>query len=52
MTRAAPGDRIIVRSGRVGGHDRDGEVLEAMRQGRAVHGPRPGAGSGPASGVS
>ncbi len=29
MTRAAPGDRIIVRAPHLGGHDRDGEVLEA-----------------------
>ncbi|TRW44092.1 DUF1918 domain-containing protein [Georgenia yuyongxinii] len=33
MTRASPGDRIIIQSGRLGGHDRDGEVLEARGAG-------------------
>jgi hypothetical protein len=33
MTRAVPGDRIIVRSDRIGSHDRDGEVLEARGPG-------------------
>ena len=33
MTRVVPGDRIIVQSGQVGGHDRDGEVLDARGPG-------------------
>ncbi|WP_418605210.1 DUF1918 domain-containing protein [Georgenia sp. SUBG003] len=33
MGAAHPGDRIIVRSGAVGGRDRDGEVLEARGPG-------------------
>lgn len=33
MTHGSAGDRIIIRSGRLGGHDRDGEVLEARGPG-------------------